>query len=389
MGLRPWRAGTTVAPCRSDDQTRRSGCRLATSARRRRRRRQARRRASPRSAVPKSRLADRSTHEPALQLAVGDGLADVDGVGAGGDVPVDATDVVARLVGAGLAGLGAVAGHEAAVVAVQDAVEATGDVELEAAQHRGRVCASSAGSTGRGRRATALLMPADPSAVRRPRRGVGRPLPYQASRQARRLRRGDPGGGHGRQHPGQDRPRRRRPGRAPRRRARGGGAGSRGRRRRRPGGWRRTGPGGGPCARAARTRPRLARGLAPNSMNGPRSARPNVLGGAGGEHEVDGVLEHAAVDVDPVGLGLQLVRSRPASSTVGGRRGGHAHALHDLDLLVRGRVAQHDLHEEAVALGLGQRVDALGLDRVLGGQHQERRRDVVGRRRRWSRGARP
>jgi hypothetical protein len=39
---------------------------------------------------------------------------------------------------------------------------------------------------------------------------------------------------------------------------------------------------------------------------------------------------------------------------------------------VRGRVVEDDLHEEAVALGLGQRVHALVLDRVLGGQHEER-----------------
>ena len=49
------------------------------------------------------------------------------GLHAGGDVPVDAADVVAGLVEAGLARLGAVAGHEAAVVAVQEPVEAAGD----------------------------------------------------------------------------------------------------------------------------------------------------------------------------------------------------------------------------------------------------------------------
>jgi hypothetical protein len=41
-------------------------------------------------------------------------------------------------------------------------------------------------------------------------------------------------------------------------------------------------------------------------------------------------------------------------------------------------VADEDLQEEAVPLRLGQRVDALALDRVLGGQHQEGRRDGVG-----------
>ena len=41
------------------------------------------------------------------------------------------------------------------------------------------------------------------------------------------------------------------------------------------------------------------------------------------------------------------------------------------------RVVDGDLHQEPVALRLGQRVDALGLDRVLGGQDEERPRHVV------------
>src|SRR5438876_12225879 len=42
-----------------------------------------------------------------------------------------------------------------------------------------------------------------------------------------------------------------------------------------------------------------------------------------------------------------------------------------------GGVPDADLHEEPVALGLGQRVHALLLDRVLGGHDQERARYVV------------
>ncbi len=60
-------------------------------------------------AVPKSRLAERSSEHPGRQLAVGDRLADVDLGHAGGDVPVDAADVVAGLVDAGVARLAAVA----------------------------------------------------------------------------------------------------------------------------------------------------------------------------------------------------------------------------------------------------------------------------------------
>ena len=91
------------------------------------------------SAVPKSRLGDRSSEQPGLELAVGDGLADVGLLEPGGDVPVDAADVVARLVLAGLAELGAVAGHEAEVVAVEQAVEAAADQQVEAAQDLFRV----------------------------------------------------------------------------------------------------------------------------------------------------------------------------------------------------------------------------------------------------------
>ena len=72
--------------------------------------------------------------QPGLELAVGDRLPDVRCAESGGDVPVDAADVVAGLVEAGLARLAAVAGHEAAVVAVQQPVEAAGDRQLEAPQ---------------------------------------------------------------------------------------------------------------------------------------------------------------------------------------------------------------------------------------------------------------
>ena len=42
------------------------------------------------------------------------------------------------------------------------------------------------------------------------------------------------------------------------------------------------------------------------------------------------------------------------------------------ELLGRARVADEDLEHEPVDLGLGQGVRALGLDRVLGGQDEER-----------------
>ena len=53
-------------------------------------------------------------------------------------------------------------------------------------------------------------------------------------------------------------------------------------------------------------------------------------------------------------------------------------ALDHGDLVARGRVVDHQLEHEAVDLRLGQRVGALGLDRVLRGEHEERRRDRMG-----------
>ena len=65
------------------------------------------------------------------------------------------------------------------------------------------------------------------------------------------------------------------------------------------------------------------------------------------------------------------------STRLGDRRLG-AHPVDDLALLLGGRVVDEHLHEEAVALRLGQRVDALGLDRVLRGEHEERVGQRVG-----------
>ena len=52
----------------------------------------------------------------------------------------------------------------------------------------------------------------------------------------------------------------------------------------------------------------------------------------------------------------------------------------DRQLLLGGRVADDELEQEAVELGLGQRVGALVLDRVLGGDDQERHRAAAGAR---------
>ena len=75
-------------------------------------------------------------HQRHLQLAIGDGLAEVEVAGAGGDGPAHAAHVVARGVEAGLAQLAAMTRHEAPVVALQHPVEAAAHVELHATQHR-------------------------------------------------------------------------------------------------------------------------------------------------------------------------------------------------------------------------------------------------------------
>ena len=56
--------------------------------------------------------------------------------------------------------------------------------------------------------------------------------------------------------------------------------------------------------------------------------------------------------------------------------------LDDLELLAGVRVAERSLEEEAVELGLGEREDALVIERVLRGEDQERARErsATGRR---------
>ena len=127
-------------------------------------------------------------------------------------------------------------------------------------------------------------------------------------------------------------------------------------------------------ARAAWIRLIEPRGLAPYAMYGAsvREAEPGGLAGGGGDR--DGVLDDRGVDVDVRRGGLER------GEALGGEdgadlRGRAQRALDDRGLLGRRRVADDDLHHEPVDLGLGQRVGALGLDRVLGGHHEERRRD--------------
>jgi hypothetical protein len=91
---------------------------------------------------------------------------------------------------------------------------------------------------------------------------------------------------------------------------------------------------------------------------------------ARGRHQLHRVLDQRRVDVQLAALALQH------GELLGGRDRHHVdarpgHALDDHELLVVARVADQHLHHEAVDLRLGQRVGALGLDRVLSGHHQE------------------
>jgi hypothetical protein len=96
-----------------------------------------------------------------------------------------------------------------------------------------------------------------------------------------------------------------------------------------------------------------------------------VLRLAGGHDKAHDVVGDELVDRDLGGGALQL--DQPFGVEDLRRLGGlDAHPLQDLELVVGARVGDVDLHQEPVALGLGQRVDAFGLDGVLGGDDDER-----------------
>jgi hypothetical protein len=103
-------------------------------------------------------------------------------------------------------------------------------------------------------------------------------------------------------------------------------------------------------------------------------AEPRLGGPARGEDEVDHVVAHLRVDVDGVeeGAHLQELLRRGDGARCGLVRA-RRHALDDAPLVVAAGVVDHDLQHEAVDLRLGQRIGALGLDRVLRRHHEERR----------------
>ena len=121
---------------------------------------------------------------------------------------------------------------------------------------------------------------------------------------------------------------------------------------------------------AVRTRNMVPRGLAPRERTFVFPRRP---------HQAHGVGEDVGIDGHRTG-GLLQPREflGPQHVAQAGYRVFHQLALHDLLLVVLGRVVQGHAHAETVELRLGQRVGAVVLHRVLGGDDEERPRQRVG-----------
>jgi hypothetical protein len=97
---------------------------------------------------------------------------------------------------------------------------------------------------------------------------------------------------------------------------------------------------------------------------------------AGGVTQGDGVLGDQAVDIDLVGVGLEFLELGQAED--GGDRWGVDQAAgDDGELFGEVGVVDHHFHQEAVDLGFGEGVGAVGFDGVLGGQDQEWFGDLV------------
>ena len=91
-----------------------------------------------------------------------------------------------------------------------------------------------------------------------------------------------------------------------------------------------------------------------------------------GQH-ADGVGGHVRRDRDGPGEALHLDDLGRRADLAGGHGLGAGRPVHDRDEVLLGREGDHDLEQEPVELGLGQRVGALHLERVLRGEHEERR----------------
>ena len=115
----------------------------------------------------------------------------------------------------------------------------------------------------------------------------------------------------------------------------------------------------------------MARGLTPRPIDARQVVESESRGVTGGLDEVDRVVRHGTVDEHRIGRVLQLLQPFERDHLRRDRRT-NRHPVEDLELLGRVRVVDEDLHHEPVALGVGQLVDALALDRVLRGDDEER-----------------
>ena len=92
---------------------------------------------------------------------------------------------------------------------------------------------------------------------------------------------------------------------------------------------------------------------------------------ARGEHQSDRVVDRCLVNRDTA---CRLLKADHIGwiQQAGGLGLLVGHPADDRALLGWGRIVDRDSHQKPVALRLGERIDALRLDGVLGGHHQER-----------------
>ena len=129
-------------------------------------------------------------------------------------------------------------------------------------------------------------------------------------------------------------------------------------------------------ARAASMKAWLARGPGPQATRWRTTSRSDVLGTAGAHQLQDGI-DHALADRQAADQRLRRHQVRRRQRLHGDRHVGAGGRDHDLALGRLVGIADIDLQQEAVELGFGQGIGAFLLQRVLRGEHVERRRQVV------------
>ena len=97
------------------------------------------------------------------------------------------------------------------------------------------------------------------------------------------------------------------------------------------------------------------------------------------ENKLDDIALDLAVHINRFGRTARLQNLLGSHDGLGPGHRPRAHAAHDFELFVAVRVPHRQLEHEAVHLRFGERVRPLLVDRVLRGEHQERRRQREGR----------